>query len=193
MCGRYFLEDNILDELEEKGYKISDQVKDISLKTIYPSQIGLYITGSSYEKEVKAARWGFPMKDSSKLIINARSETVTEKRIFQKSFEENRILIIMSSFFEWNRLKEKYTVKRKDNDIIYTGGLLRNFNGVDTYTMLTTLSNSSMKKIHHRMPLILEEDMIEDWIFDKEKAKKLLEKNPTEVKYTTAYQQLTLL
>lgn len=193
MCGRYFLEDNILDELEEKGYKISDQVKDISLKTIYPSQIGLYITGSSYEKEVKAARWGFPMKDSSKLIINARSETVTEKRMFQKFFEENRILIIMSYFFEWNSIKEKYTLNREDDNLIYTGGLLRNFNGVDTYTMLTTLSNSSMKKIHHRMPLILGEDMIEDWFFDKDKAKKMLESSSAELKYTTDFEQLTLL
>ncbi len=192
MCGRYFLENDILDQLEQKGYKLSNEIKDISFNTIYPSNMGLYID-SFDEKYVKAAKWGFSIKDRSKLIINARSETVTEKRMFQKAFEESRIIIIMSYFFEWNSIKEKYTLNREDDNLIYTGGLLRNFNGVDTYTMLTTLSNSSMKKIHHRMPLILEEDMIEDWLFDKDKAKKMLESSSAELKYTTDFEQLTLL
>lgn len=192
MCGRYFLENDILDQLEQKGYKLSNEIKDISFNTIYPSNMGLYID-SFDEKYVKAAKWGFSIKDRSKLIINARSETVTEKRMFQKAFEESRIIIIMSYFFEWNSIKEKYTLNREDDNLIYTGGLLRNFNGVDTYTMLTTLSNSSMKKIHHRMPLILGEDMIEDWFFDKDKAKKMLESSSAELKYTTDFEQLTLL
>lgn len=192
MCGRYFLADDILDKLEEKGYRLTDELEDNTSPVIYPSQEGLYL-GPSDEGEVRFAKWGFPLKDSPKLVINARSETASEKRMFRDSFENRRILIPMSGFFEWNSIKEKYTIKREDEKLMFVAGLLASFGGRDSYVMLTTASNSSMDKIHPRMPLILEEDMIKDWLFDKNKSREILQKSPANVSYKTDFQQLSFL
>ena len=41
------------------------------------------------------------------------------------------------------------------------------------FVILTTKANASMKKVHERMPLILEKEQIVDW-FQNEKMEKLL-------------------
>ncbi|WP_419906510.1 SOS response-associated peptidase [Hoeflea sp.] len=83
---------------------------------------------------VKDARWGLVphwAKDLKiKPMINARSETVTEKPIFKSSFASRRCLIPANSFYEWDRKSDPdtplpYNIHLKDNRPFFFGGIWR--------------------------------------------------------------------
>ena len=58
-------------------------------------------------------------------MINARSETVEEKKTFSKAFRETRCVIPVSGFYEWDSEKRKLLFTAGDNDVFYLGGFYR--------------------------------------------------------------------
>jgi putative SOS response-associated peptidase YedK len=44
------------------------------------------------------------------------------------------------------------------------GGLWETWHDVDTFTIVTTAANKPMRAIHDRMPLILADDQIDEWL-----------------------------
>jgi len=48
-----------------------------------------------------AVKWGFPHWKNSGVIINARSETALEKKMFGKPLRERRCVVPSSGFYEW--------------------------------------------------------------------------------------------
>ena len=59
------------------------------------------------------------------------------------------------------------------------------------FVILTTAANESMIKVHDRMPLILEQEQLEDW-FDNEKMQAILRQKPVMLKRQAEYEQLSL-
>ncbi len=59
------------------------------------------------------------------------------------------------------------------------------------FVILTTDANESMRKVHDRMPLILEKEQLEDW-FDDRKLEELLHQIPVLLKRETEYEQQSL-
>ena len=49
-----------------------------------------------------------------------------------------------------------------------------------------------MRAVHGRMPLILQEDQIEDWLRDGKVAEEILRQVPMELVRTAKYEQMTL-
>lgn len=62
----------------------------------------------------------------------------------------------------------------------------------ERFVILTTAANESMEPVHDRMPLILEPDEVGPWIWDDERTKSLLEKEPCLLERRTDYEQMTL-
>jgi putative SOS response-associated peptidase YedK len=116
-------------------------------------------------------KWGF-LLPNGKLVINARSESISYKNLFKESFISKRCLIPANSFFEWKKTgdkKEKYEISVKDIEIFSLAGLYDNFTDKNgkTYTgfvILTTEPNDSVSKIHNRMPVILEPGAESIWL-----------------------------
>jgi len=151
LCGRFLLE-NSLDYLKEH-YNLRNEVQ-FKIGEIYPSDTPIIIDKAGF----KVVKWGFPM--NNKLIINGRCETVFEKPMFSKAMEENRCIIPASSFYEWKDGK-KYRIKIEGLEVFSIGGITKKFileNGTieERFLILTTEANDEMKKIHHRMPLIID-------------------------------------
>ena len=107
-------------------------------------------------------------------LINARADTVHEKPSFRESLRKSRCLIPATGFFEWVTAKGE---KRKhpmyifliDEKIFSFAGLWSTWkspqgSNILTYTILTTESNEFMKKLHHRMPVILERQHEDKWL-----------------------------
>ena len=55
---------------------------------------------------------------------------------------------------------------------------------------MTTAANSSMEPVHDRMPLLLEETEVMDWILDSAKTTSLLQKAPPLLERSTEYEQM---
>ncbi len=143
-------------------------------------------------------RWGLIppwSKDASigNKLINARSETVSEKPSFRDSFRERRCLVPATGFFEWKKQADKRTkqpilIKVTDHDIFAFAGLWSIWKApatgkkLLTYTILTTEPNDFMKPFHHRMPVILMPETEDKWLDISSKAgvlKELLSPYPS--------------
>ncbi|MDD9879086.1 MAG: SOS response-associated peptidase [Magnetovibrio sp.] len=106
--------------------------------------------------------WGFAVEWDKKPLINARSETLAEKKTFQPLLE-NRCLVPASAYFEWRRDGKA----RFKNRIAPAGGGLFAFAGLTDgtrFTIVTRQPAAAIAHIHNRMPVILAADAEARWI-----------------------------
>ncbi len=113
--------------------------------------------------------------------LNARSETIFEKPAFVKSAEEKRCLIPAEGFYEHHHFREKtypFYISHRENKPLTFAGLWNEWTNpktneiVNTFSIVTTKANLLMTKIHNnlkfsgdaRMPVILAEDMENEWL-----------------------------
>lgn len=194
MCGVFHFTRETFRELKRQADIITDNIKEIREKDIRPSELSTILIDSPDQKGYLAAedmRWGFKSFDK-KLMINARAETALEKRSFADSVRKRRCIIPAKHFYEWNRNKEKVTFSRQDSSILYMAGFYRQFDDDWRFIILTTAANDSMKDVHDRMPLILNDDTIRDWIRNDDMVEEYLAKNPPMLRRYQEYEQLTL-
>lgn len=128
---------------------------------------------------------------SGGLLINARAESVLEKRTFRESVLKRRCVIPAKGFFEWNGQKEKYRFEREE-PILFMAGCFNQFYGESRFVVLTTQANPSVISVHERMPLILEREELEDWVLDDRATEFILHKTPVLLNAKTDYEQLRL-
>lgn len=171
MCGRYGLSvkgDELAELLE------LDEVPDIEPRyNIAPSQPVLVIRGSglSMLKWGLVPFWATDPKIGFKLI-NARSETVHEKKAFRWAMRARRCLIPADGFYEWKKAKNDrlpYHFEQSDGRPFCMAGLWEKWQGADgskleTCTILTTAANSLVAEIHDRMPVIVQPDHYRMWL-----------------------------
>lgn len=61
------------------------------------------------------------------------------------------------------------------------------------FTIVTTAANASMQEVHDRMPVILDEGEIEDWLYDPTAAAEILQLIPPKLEKTAVNgEQMTL-
>lgn len=194
MCGVFHFTRETFQELKRQADIITDHINEIREKDIRPSELSTILIDSPDRKGYLAAedmRWGFKSFDK-KLLINARAETALEKKSFADSVRKRRCIIPAKHFYEWNRNKEKVTFSGQDSPILYMAGFYRQFDDDRRFIILTTAANDSMKDVHDRMPLILNDDTIRDWIRNDDMVEEYLAKNPPMLGRYQEYEQLTL-
>jgi len=191
MCGRYFFD---LSSNELKSYYdhvvLNATAKHIRLgfDEIFPTN---YIVTLGLNQDSKVvpefAQWGFQGFKPGQRMINARSETVEEKKTFSKAFIENRCVIPVSGFYEWDSEKRKLLFTAGDSDVFYLGGFYRVHKtgaGFETESIImTTKPNESVSPIHYRMPLITQKDYIREWITNSDFARSYLTAKMPELNY----------
>ena len=192
MCGRYYVDDSMIGRIEKALNGIDNRLNGKTFSgDIYPTNTAPVISASSDHLQLEETRWGYPGMNKKGVIINARAETVQEKRMFRAGIERGRIAIPAVHFYEWNFQKTKYTFRREDKALLYLAGIADVFEQEQRFVILTTQANASMEKIHDRMPLILETDQIQDWLLDDKATDSILEQTPVMLDKYTEYEQLT--
>lgn len=102
MCGRFNLRLKP-SELEE-FFRVLN-APDMGFRyNIAPTQPILAIIVRDGQPTWQVAPWGLHPSWSKTLLINARSETVFEKRAFSKSIRERRCIVPASGFYEWQTI-----------------------------------------------------------------------------------------
>lgn len=171
MCGRYaFFTDRELQEIDEIIEKISDDIQRDKMKTgeIFPTNVAPVFVPQKEIITPKLMVWGFPNFRNKGVIINARAETVREKKLFGSSLRERRCIIPSTGFYEWDADKKKFIFNMPDSQMLYMAGIYNQFEGENRFVILTTEANSSIADVHNRMPVVVPKDRIEDWIMDVE-------------------------
>lgn len=114
-------------------------------------------------------------------LINARAETVDTKNSFRKAFFRRRCLVPAGGFFEWKKVgkgpKQPYFIHRKDGQPLAMAGLWERWEGMgengedevlETFTIITTEANETVKPLHERMPAIIADPRYFDFWLDPE-------------------------
>ncbi|MEI7517172.1 MAG: SOS response-associated peptidase [Mycobacteriaceae bacterium] len=122
---------------------------------------------------VKADAEGRPKAKS--LLINARAETLTSSPAFRASARAQRCLVPMDGYYEWRPSpdpgpKTPFYMSRRDGAPILVAGLWsawrpdENAAPILTCTIVTTDAVGDLGEIHHRMPLMLDENSWDRWL-----------------------------
>ena len=179
-------EDKIIEKRfgAEKKYNVPfDLAENISGFTFPLTQVISNVEPTA----IQLFNWGLIpgwSKDESirEYTLNARIETIKEKPSF-KNCIDNRCLIIVDGFYEWQWLtksgskKQKYLITLPDNNLFAFAGLWSTWKdeatGItkDTYTIVTTEANELMSEIHNnkkRMPIILNPNQEQAWLSGEE-------------------------
>ncbi len=168
MCGRFYLDADFDEVLRHYFDVVGDYpIDDYEPKEIFPSNaIPVVHRGKKVEKTIHLMKWGFAPSFMNKLVINARSETVYEKKMFKEAFFRRRCLVPASGYYEWeqkldenNKMQKiKHSFERPDQKIFSMAGIYDRFFDKDgqpfwAVTILTQPATQQVKDIHDRMPL----------------------------------------
>lgn len=193
MCGRYYIDEGMAEELE----KLLQQI-DVSLdwvkkgRDLHPGELAPVIADGQEGLRLELQHWGLPGFSKGRVIFNARSETVLEKRMFQDGIRRRRAVIPARWFYEWNRAKEKVTFFREEAPILYMAGFYNLYEDGPRFVILTAPANTSMKDTHDRMPLILKAEDVLSWMKDDGQLRRYLEKVPPLLGKRAEYEQGTM-
>ena len=192
MCGRYYVDDDTAKEIEKIAAKIDEKLNLRYSGDIRPSGNSIVLRGQGKQLQAASMIWGFPGYSGKGLIINARAESVLERSTFRNSAERRRCVIPAKGFYEWNRKKEQYSCEREGVPVVWMAGCYDRFQDQDRFVIITTAANVSVAPVNDRMPLLLEKEELEDWIFDSRSAEFMLRKTPPALRVSTEYTQLEL-
>lgn len=174
MCGRYTGYVDDCDELKTIYTAARSAYPEtvFAAGEIFPTDTVPLLTGVGGKLRPFAATWGFPGFKGKGIIINARAESAADKPTFAESFRRRRCIVPTTGYFEWSHTGErtKYLFRRPGRDIIYLGGLWSRYEDGVRFVILTTAANASTSDVHHRMPLVLDEDALVRWSGDTEYA-----------------------
>lgn len=117
-------------------------------------------------------RWGFALPGRAPLI-NARTESAPEKPSFREAWAAHRCAVPASWYFEWKHdedpetgklRKTKYAIRPTEEGLTWLCGLYRIENCLPAFVILTRAPCPDAAAIHDRMPLILPESAVPDWL-----------------------------
>ncbi len=177
MCGRFTLTLDPADVKDEFG-NIKFPEKFAARYNIAPTQPVLAVPNDGREA-ADFFVWGLIpswAKDPAigSRLINARSETLSEKPAFRGGFKYKRCLILADGFFEWKsqpgtKTKVPHFIRLKDHKPFAFAGLWDEWHAPDgstvrSCTIITTSPNKLMAGIHNRMPVILKSADYAEWL-----------------------------
>ena len=200
MCCRYWADQSpelraIVEEMNRSPLVERWQVTT-GIKTygeIRPTDVVPVIAPNrSGKRAVFPMKWGYSGRS---LLMNARVETATEKPTFRDDWVRHRCIVPASWYFEWEHLTgrdgrkvtgDKYMIQPKDSSMTWLCGLYRIENGLPVFVVLTREPGEEIKFIHDRMPLIMPEELVNDWIRPDVRAESLLPYAVTDVMFEKA-------
>ncbi len=209
MCGRFYIEseDPVLrDFLEqvnrsplaarfrERNRRDVPDEGEITPAAVVP----VVALNRNRERKVFPMKWGFSVPNpagKSRLLINARTETAAEKPLFRESWTQRRCAVPASRYFEWEhpvqpdgrkRTGQKYAIRPREPGTVWLAGLYRMEEGLPAFTILTRAACGELSWMHDRMPLMLPEAAVGEWISPGADPEKLREQAVVSVMYEFA-------
>ena len=192
MCCRYYFGEET-SEFIRKILGQSEKAASFPTGDIRPSDRAPILVGTTEGFAAEEMRWGFPSPVSKQLMINARAETVFEKKSFAESVRMRRCIVVADRFYEWDKQKNMVTFTVPGRNVICMAGIYRLFDEDFRFTVITTAANASMLPVHDRMPVVLGEDVLHDWLTDGHAAREILKSEHPVLERHQDYEQLTLL
>lgn len=175
MCGRF--SQSLTGAAIAQAFQLDETPDWQPRYNIAPTQMIPAIVAAESGRQFKSLRWGLIpswAKDPAigAKLINARSETVTEKPSFRSAFKQRRCLILADGFYEWRKQsgqKQPFYFRLENGSPFAFAGLWERWhdsedNRLETCTILTTEANQIVAQVHDRMPVILNKESCDRWL-----------------------------
>jgi len=176
MCGRFTLTTDQR-EVAERFCVSPPATVDFNPRfNIAPSQ-SVIVIGNDGRRLMQWMQWGLIphwAKDPAlgNRLINARSETLTEKPSFSEALSKRRCLIPADGFYEWRKVgkaKQPVRIVLKSRAPFGLAGLWDRWISPEkkeilTCTIITTAANELIQEIHDRMPVLLPREDEARWL-----------------------------
>lgn len=197
MCVRIYLveNDNLvknfnlakLDDIVEFRLKYLDQVGS----NLSPEQTQLIIYEDIDVKvnRMEVAKWGLVPSFSKSIdtgfnMNNTRIESIVEKPYFKRLLHNNRCLIPINGYYEWNGekgSKQPHAIQAVNSKMLYLAGLYdiwmpANGDEILSFSIITKQADDVLSSIHPRMPIIMNLETAQEWIKSGQDKKLLDEK-----------------
>lgn len=177
MCGRKTLTKGKMEIIEELSIQIWDDSFDYQPSYNVAPTAMMPILIYDGQRIVKPMRWGLIPSwaqdvPNPPIFINARSETLSDKRSFSNLLDAHRCIVITDGYYEWRKTgsgKQPYYITKPDRRILPMAGLwsqVSDYQGdsVFTYTVITSAASQNLEFIHPRMPAVLQADQLDIWL-----------------------------
>lgn len=184
MCGRYAFVPEEMEPavLREIGKMNRTERIQPDTGTIRPGDVPPVLIMEAGAPSARAMRWGMPLSGESRLVINARVESVEKKGMFAGLMCRNRCLLPATQYYEWNRSAAHTRMKISSGRGMYMAGLYRRSEETAAgweFVVLTKPSSGDVSVVHDRMPLILSDrDSRRAWMRDEAAARAILHAPP---------------
>jgi len=178
MCGRVY--QTYTDEELYFQYLNKRPLIPLQFTPVYnlcPTQNSPVLRLVDGERQFDEMRWQLvpnwePVFNTKLSTINAKSETVFNSPLFGELMSRQRCIVPISGFYEWKtegQRKRPFKIHLGDNAIMSLAGIWEAWRpGTPlerrSFSILTTAANRFMREIHDRMPVILDQKVIEDWL-----------------------------
>ena len=168
MCGRFYVpEDSEIAILLKVMENLESRNVTVKTGEVSPGDVAAVI---ACNRELKpqpfGMLWGYHLPNG-KLLFNARSETAAQKAIFADGMEHRRCAIPAAHYFEWKKTeagKTKYAIAPRESHGMLLAGIYRFENNKPVFTILTRSPSEDIAMIHDRMPVIIPEETLADWL-----------------------------
>ena len=190
VCGRFTTTAELALLAERFSVELPEQHRQRF--NVAPTQNVLALRAPGARREALMMRWGLVPCSARDVtvgnrMINARAETLREKRTYRTLLEGSRCLIPADGFYEWrvgrDGKKEPIRFTLTDGSLFALAGLWTTWVNrqtkevLDSCTIVTTRPNSVVAPVHDRMPVIVSRDAEDLWLdptADLEQAMSLL-------------------
>lgn len=130
------------------------------------------------KRELVNLRWGlvpYWAKDPSigNRLINARAESVAEKRAYREAYRKRRCLVLADGFYEWRpgpQGKLPWFISLASGEPFAFAGLWERWrdkqsgNILETAVIVTTAAQGFIAELHDRMPVVLSREQGDRWL-----------------------------
>ena len=177
MCGRYTLFSEIKDLSVRFSIPENLIVHYPKNYNISPNQYILAIMSRGDNTITDLVKWGLKPSFNNehlnfKAIHNARAETIQTKPTFKQIIKTQRCIIPTNGFYEWQKTNNgirPFFIHKNKNELFALAGIWTteiDFKGAEirSCSILTKKAAPEFAKIHHRMPVVLQNTMEKKWI-----------------------------
>lgn len=171
MCGRFSQGEPSHRISDYFGAYPDDDLPD-GLYNVPPTERIRIVVERDGARRLTAARWGFQpfwSDGPGRSWINARAETAWDSPAFGPALRATRCVVPADAFYEWDRTaspRQPYAIGPADaGDLLPMAGIWSaSRHAPPTVAILTTAPNELVGRIHDRMPVILERDLLDAWL-----------------------------
>jgi len=176
MCGRFTLTRSAAEVAEHFGLASAPELA--ARYNLAPTQESLFVHVDDADRRcAERGRFGLVpgwAKDVSigSRLINARIESIGERRAFRAAFARSRCLVPADGFYEWQGppgRRRPHHIALPDGALFAFAGLHARWVGpgaevIDSFTIVTRPAEGAVAALHDRMPLILDPGDYEAWL-----------------------------